>query len=356
MDLKSVFKALPQKLSGYGFPPEAEKAIGEYLQFFLTREDLLTLAETYYGDIFEKKSYTYGQIEALPENDGREAGLLFAVIALARYELLEGIMPAQCMPGALHTLRNLVQRSQSCYGAYGLRGMYRSGIIPYLLPYKYVIGRLCFEVTTFNSSYEVYRNPNDGTTVPVATGDYSYMPNGKRPTRDYSGELFTPTTQINGDAMTCYVFGENGRLCPEPVTLRGYEKILQSGDDVLSVHIPAGGKMSPELVDDAFRQAEAFFAAHYPEKQFKAYVCSSWLLNTDMEEFLSPESNIIKFRNRFRVVMTTPNGYSLYWHVFGIEQFLPLEQMQPANGFQKTLLDRVKAGNTLYNGYGYILR
>ena len=114
--------------------------------------------------------------------------------------------------------------------------------------------------------------------------------------------------------------------------------------------------MSPELVDDAFRQAEDFFAAHYPEKHFKAYVCSSWLLNTDMEEFLSPESNIIKFRNRFRVVMTTPNGYSLYWHVFGIEQFLPLEQLQPANGFQKTLLDRVKAGNTLYNGYGYILR
>jgi len=211
-------------------------------------------------------------------------------------------------------------------------------------------------VTTFSSSYEVYRNPENGITVPVALPDYSYMPDGKRPTPGYQGELITSTLQINGDGMSCYVFGENGRLCPEPVTLRGYEKVLQTGDDVLSVHIPAGGRMSPELVDDALQQAEEFFARYYPEKHFKAYVCSSWLLNTDMEEFLSPEANITKFRNRFRVVMTTPNGYSLYWHVFGIEQFLPLEQMQPANAFQKTLLDRVKAGKTLYNGHGYILR
>jgi len=356
MDLKTVLTGLYSKLPGYGFPAETEKSLREYLQFFLTREDLLTLAETYYRDIFEKRSYTYVQIEALPENDGREAGLLFAVIFLARYELLEGKLPVQCRPGALHTLKDLVRRSKSCYGTAGLKGMYRSGIVPYLLPYKYVLGRLCFEVTTFNSSFEVYRNPVDGTTVPVALPDYSYMPDGKRPTSAYQGELVTPTLQITGDEMTGYLFGENGRLNPQPVTLRGYEKVLQTGDNVLSVHISAGGKISPALVDDAFRQAEEFFARYYPEKRFKAYVCSSWLLNTDMEAFLSPDSNITRFRNRFRVVLTTPNGYSLYWHIFGMEQFLPLEQLQPANAFQKAILDRVKAGKTLYNGYGYILR
>ena len=356
MDLKTVFKSLPAKLSSYGFPTETEKTIREYLQFFLAREDLQALAESYYGDFFAKPTYQYAAFEKLPENDGREEGLLFVVMALARYELLRGIMPEQCRPGALRTIRGLVQKSKNCYGSYGLRGMYRSGLVPYLLPYKYILGRLCFEVTKFNSAFEVYRNPVDGTTVPVATPDFAYMPNGKRPTKDYDGALLTPSIQINGDAMTCYVFGENGRLCPEPVTLRGYEKVLKTGDDVLSVHIPADGKMSPELVDDALRQAEEFFAQHYPETQFSAYVCSSWLLNTDMEEFLSPESNIIKFRNRFRVVMTSTNGYSIYWHVFGIEQFLPLEQLQPKNRFQQTLLDYVKAGNTLYNGYGYILR
>ena len=354
MDLKTVFAALPLKLADYGFPAETEKTIAEYLQFFLARQDLQTLAESYYTDIFAGKTYTLPQIEELPENDGREEGLLFAVIALARYELLE--IPEQCRPGALRTIKELVQKSKNCYGHYGLRGMYRSGIVPYLLPYKYILGRLCFEVTKFNSAFEVYQDPVDGTTIPVATSEFSYMPNGKRPTKDYTGELLIPTLETDGDAMTCYVFGDNGRLCPEPVTLRGYEKVLQAGDDVLSIHIPASGRMSPELVDDALRMAETFFAEHYPETHFKAYVCSSWLLNTDMEEFLSPTSNITKFRNRFRVVMTSTNWYSLYWHVFGIEQFLPPETLQPVNSFQKAILDRVKAGQTLYNGYGYILR
>ena len=75
-----------------------------------------------------------------------------------------------------------------------------------------------------------------------------------------------------------------------------------------------------------------------------------------MQEFLNPESNIIRFQKRFRVVLTGPNGYSLYWHIFGIEQFLPPEQLQPKNAFQSAILDRVKAGQTLYNGYGYILK
>ena len=353
MDLKTIFKCLPTKLSGYGFSTETEKTIREYLQFFLAREDLQTLAESYYEEIFAKPTYQYAAFEKLPENDGREEGLLFVVIALARYELME--MPNQCRPGALRTLRDLVQKSKNCYGSYGLRGMYRSGLVPYLLPYKYILGRLCFEVTKFNSAFEVYRDET-GKLFSVANSDFSYMPNGKRPTKDYDGALRTPTIQINGDEMTCYVFGENGRLCPEPVTLRGYEKVLKTGDDVLSIHIPQDGKMSPELVDDALRQAEEFFARFYPETQFSAYVCSSWLLNTDMEGFLAPESNIQKFRDRFRVVMTSTNWYSIYWHVFGIEQFLPLEQLQPKNCFQQTLLDYVKGGNTLYNGYGYILR
>lgn len=353
MDLKTVFARLPQKLPDYGFPPEAEKAIAEYLPFFLDRDDLIALAETYYTDIFVRKSYTYPQIEELPENDGREEGLLFVVIALARYELVE--MPDQCRPGALRTLKEQVGKSKNCYGHYGLRGMYRSGIVPYLLPYKYILGRLCFEVTKFGSAFEVYRDET-GSLFPVATSEFSYMANGKRPTKDYTGALLTPTLEVNGDKMTGYVFGDNGCLCPEPVTLRGCEKVLQAGDDVLSIHIPADGRLSPELVDEALQQAEVFFACHYPDTHFKAYVCSSWLLNTDMEEFLSPTSNITKFRNRFRVIMTSTNWYSLYWHVFGIEQFLPPETLTPANGFQKAILDRVKAGQTLYNGFGYILR
>ena len=158
--------------------------------------------------------------------------------------------------------------------------------------------------------------------------------------------------------MTCYTFDTAGCLWPNPITLSltDYEKVLKTGDDVLSVHIPKDGRMTPALVDEAFCLAEDFFAKYYPEKKFIAYVCSSWLLNTDIKEFLNPESNIVRFQKRFRIVVTTVNGYSLFWHVFGTPNIGPLDELVPKNDFQKKFLDRVKAGQTLYNGYGYILK
>ena len=361
MDLITELKQLHTKLPGYGLSPEAEKALCEYLQFLRQREDLLTLAQTYHDDIYENHRYTMAQVEGLQEQDGREEGLLFAVMYFARYELLDEVLARRGIPedikaGALRTCKELLQKSKNCYGSYGLRGMYRSGLVPYLMPYKFVLGRLCFEVAQFNSAYEVYRNPQDGTTVPVALPGVSYMPNGKRPPSSYQGELIEPYIRQEGTEITGFTFDASGCLCATPVTLKGYEKVLKTGDDVISVHIPKNGRMTPELVDEAFCMAEDFFARYYPEKKFVAYVCSSWLLNTDMREFLTPETNMMRFQKRFRVVMTTVNGYSLYWHIFGIEQFLPLDELQPANSFQSNVLERVKAGKVLYNGYGYILK
>ena len=363
MELITTLKELHTKLPGYGFTPEVEKVLGEYLLFLQDREDLLTLAQTYHDDIYENGRYTLGQVEGLQENDGREEGLLFAALYLARYERMDEVLakrkiPGEYKTGALQNYKGLLEKNKSCYGSYGLRGMYRSGFTNYLKPDKFILGRLCFQMTQFSSAYEVYRSKKDGTTLPIALPGFQYMPNGKRPPKSYEGELIEPHIRQDGDEMECFTFDEDGRLCTAPITLKAsdYEKALKSGDDIISVHIPKEGRMTPELVDEAFALAEEFFPKYYPELNIKAYMCGSWLLNTDMKEFLSPESNIIRFQNRFRVVLTGVNGYSLYWHIFGVEKFVPLEELKPINKFQQTILDRVKAGKVLYSGFGYILK
>lgn len=363
MDLPEILKQLPVKLPEYGFLPETEEKLAEYLQFLQGRADLQGLIQRYYAGIFENASYTPAELEQLPEQDGREEGLLFAVVFLLRYELLDGVLaqrgiPSEAKAGALNVIKQQIEKNKSYYGSIGFQGMYRSRLIGYLRPCEYILGRLCFEMTKFQSAFEVWRNKHDGSTIPVALEGFSYMPNGKRSPKDYTGALTEPTIQQSGEEVSVYTFDAAGCLQPEPITLRlsDYEKVLCTGADVLSVHIPQGGGMTPELVDAAFSMAEDFFAKYYPEKKFKAYVCSSWLLNTDLQEILSPTSNIRQFQNRFRTVITGANGYSLYWHIFGIEQFLPPEQLQPKNAFQSAVLERVKAGQTLYNGYGYILK
>ena len=363
MELIATLKELHKKLPGYGFEPEVEEALSAYLAFLREREDLLNLAQSYNDDIYDNHRYTLAQVEGLQEQDGREEGLLFAVLYLARYEKLDEVLakrgiPAKYKAGALQTLKGLLRKNKNCYGSIGLRGMYRSGMTHYLVPDKIILGRLCFEMTHFDGSYEVYRNKKTGETLPVALPGFRYMENGKRPPKNYEGTLLEPWLKQEGDTLECFTFLENGRLQMKPIKLHlpDYEKALKSGDGIISVHIPAEGRMTPELVDEAFAMAEAFFPQYYPELDIKAYMCGSWLLNTDMQEFLNPESNIILFQKRFRVILTGTNGYSLYWHIFGVENFVPLEELKPANQFQQTFLDRVKAGKHLYSGYGYILK
>lgn len=363
MELIKTVKELPGKLTSFEFEPEIEKVLGEYLQFLQGREDLINLIQTYHDDIYENNTYTLGQVEALPENDGREEGLLFAVLNLARCALFDQVLgkrgiSLEYKDGALKSLKGALKNNLECYGSYGLRGMYRSSLVKHLQPVEFRIGRLLFEITKFNTSFELYRNKETGETIPVALPGFQYMPTGKRPPESYTGELFEPYIREAGDVMECFTFDAEGNFSSTPITLKvsDYEKVLQTGDDVLSVHIPGEGRMTPELVDEAFVLADKFFADHYPDVNFKAYVCSSWLLNTDIKEFLNPESNIIRFQSRFRIVITSVNGYSLFWHVFRMQNIVPIEQLVPANSFQQKFLDRVKAGQTLYNGYGVILR
>lgn len=365
MEIIETLKNLDKKLSGYGFIPEAEGALAVYLQQLREQDHLLRLAQTYHDEIFEQKKYTLAQQEQLGEEQGEEMGMLFAAMFLARYEHLEEVYARRNIPGiykqgALMLYKSLLEKSKAFYGSYGLRGMYRSECSRFLGVDKYVLGRLTFEMTQFRPPYyEVYRNRETGETLPVALPGFFYMPNGRQKTDAYEGDLFEPYLKQTGELLECFTFDEKlGHLQMEAITLdlTQFEKVLQAGDDVLSVHIPENGPMTPELVDEAFAIAEEFFPAYYPEKKFKAYVCSSWLLNTDLQKLLNPQSNILQYQKRFRVVVTSTNWYSIYWHIFGTQQIIPVEQLRPKNRFQKTFVDWVSAGNTLYNGYGYILK
>lgn len=87
----------------------------------------------------------------------------------------------------------------------------------------------------------------------------------------------------------------------------------------LSVHIPDFlGPMTPEACNASFDAARAFFPEHFPEEHYHYAMCSSWLLDPHLKEYLSPTSNIVHFQNRFEVAETDTHADSLVLQfVFG---------------------------------------
>ena len=68
---------------------------------------------------------------------------------------------------------------------------------------------------------------------------------------------------------------------------------FRAGEE-LDVHIPASGPLSPEACDASFAQAAAFFDA-------RAAVCTSWLLDPALADYLPPGSNTVRFQRRFEL-------------------------------------------------------
>lgn len=77
---------------------------------------------------------------------------------------------------------------------------------------------------------------------------------------------------------------------------------FQEGEAALGIHIPESGPLTPEACDDSFAHAQPFFARHFPETPTRLGICTSWLLDPQLAEYLDPASNIMRFQRRFKLV------------------------------------------------------
>jgi len=75
---------------------------------------------------------------------------------------------------------------------------------------------------------------------------------------------------------------------------------------VLMMHIPPIGPLDAEASEQSVASAVESFAQWYPEEPVTAFVCTSWLLDPQLGEYLRPDSNILRFQRRFSVLPLLP--------------------------------------------------
>ncbi|MGC4191620.1 MAG: acyltransferase domain-containing protein [Thermomicrobiales bacterium] len=127
------------------------------------------------------------------------------------------------------------------------------------------------------------------------------------------------------------------------------------GDPTLSIHIPDFmGSMSPEACDASFVQAADFFPRYFPEEAVHTAVCNSWLLDTQLRDYLSPASNIIAFQRRFRHIRPGEwaNDGPLRF-VFGPVDW-PLEDYPQETSVQRAVVQHLKDGKDWHGGMGWM--
>ena len=129
---------------------------------------------------------------------------------------------------------------------------------------------------------------------------------------------------------------------------------MVTGDDVLSLHIPAIGPMTPQQCDDSFAEATLFFRRHFSERRFVAFTCASWLLDRQLAEHLPAESNIVKFLKRFEpLTLKLADNRQMLERVFGQSKIDPAAAPRDTT-LRRVIADSMSRGDEWKMGAGYI--
>lgn len=137
-----------------------------------------------------------------------------------------------------------------------------------------------------------------------------------------------------------------GRLQYNRMTVRAAHvaDAFREGEPAIGIHIPETGALTPEACEESLTRAGPFFASHFPETPTRLGLCTSWLLDPQLGEYLAPESNIARFGRRFTLV---GEGYEGDADVlrFVFHRIAPsLDQLPQRTTLERAIVAHLRAG------------
>ena len=172
---------------------------------------------------------------------------------------------------------------------------------------------------------------------------------------DESGAWEATVTETD-EAWIGHPYRENGRVSKDSVTLpkEEWRVILAPEDDVISLHIPPDGSLSPESVDETIALTREFVARYLPDLNPRAFVCGSWMLDPQLEELMGEDSNIVKFGKRFMRMTQKSSGRDVFYFIFlkPHSAEFELEELPEHTRLERALKAHYLSGKVIYSTYG----
>jgi hypothetical protein len=129
---------------------------------------------------------------------------------------------------------------------------------------------------------------------------------------------------------------------------------FREGEAALGIHIPESGPLTPDETDDSFAQARPFFTRHFPETPTSLGICTSWLLDPQLGEYLPRESNIMRFQHRFTIVGEGYDGDADVLR-FVFHRIAPnIDDLPQRTTLERAIVKHLRAGQHWRNRTGWL--
>jgi hypothetical protein len=348
----------------FNLPPECLTELQQMYQNISSSEPLRMLANLWHYVIY----HLPGEIGDNPSNwpvpeqtlGGQARLFALAMVASGVKHACENFrltgVSQQVSDDSLGYIGEYVRNIKRKRGIYGLESV--GWLRNYVRANVFRLGRLTFRASVYNLQYRVYVHRHTGAQITLCDGTQRYRLDG---CADGTNDIFDPKAwlpeiKINEQQICGYPVRENALACLEPVTLNlsEWSEALRPGDWRIETHVAGGSRMPFQECLASYRQALNFFPSYYKDINFKAFTCTSWLLDPALPKILHPSSNICLFQNTFHLLPLYGNSKQAYDLVFGDINAKP-ELIPNKNTLQQAIADYVAAGNMMRDAGGYML-
>lgn len=217
------------------------------------------------------------------------------------------------------------------------------------------IGRFNFEICKYNFAFDVFKNGNELRLMP--NGEVFHKSGnvlGSIGCEDVEGSFTGEITETDSYYEGLTVDGGVVKNQTERLNKSEWQRVLTKGNTVVSVHIPTGGPLTPEVCDRDFARAEEVIGTSFVN--FEAFYCSSWLLDVNLKKITGKEGNLTRFGERFTRFPVKSNGKGVFEYVFEVSPDTPLESLPEKNSFARSIKEHLLSGGHVHGAGGVIMR
>lgn len=216
------------------------------------------------------------------------------------------------------------------------------------------LGRMEYKLREFPHTVEVYRHKENRKVVALSADGICYNNAGYVVDEAASvskAEFYKSDTEVKGVVISPKGMSTNHVIC---LSLDEWEHVLGEGEQIIDVHIPAGGGLTPEACEDSMKKAATFFDHFFPDVKTRAFYCHSWIFNTQLEEIL-PASNLVKFMEELFLFPVPSERMDGFRFVF-CRGYDDLSEAPRDTRLQRGMLDILEGGGSLRSGGMFFLK
>ena len=288
---------------------------------------------------------------------GDDCGLFVLLMLLSGADQTDRLYRGHGIPDSIRNdtfdlLRRNLEEHHREHSQYGLPFPRVRWFIKHLRGEIFRLGRLEFQFACCPRHFNVFRHGAKRTVVALAEDGARYLPDGQLDGPGRTGDVSGGWTArlVSGDKeIRGFPIHPEGYALHREVTLSTAEwaPVLVPGDPVLAIHIPANRPLDFDACAASLRSAATFFPHHFPRRPFMAWTLECWILDTQLRDWLSPDSNMVRFQNEVYLVPYLRADTHLAGRVFGC---MPDDWSKAPRdtSLQRALVDHVLRGKLLH--------